>query len=98
QSGEDRIQSLHNRVFAANHLAIAAFQSPDAAAGANVDVVQAFLVQLFGAAQIVDVIGIAAVDENVAALEPSFELGDALVDRPGRHHQPDSSWFGKLGH
>ena len=55
-------------VFGADHQAVAAFQSPDAAAGADIGVVNAFVFQRFGAAHIVFEIRVAAVDENVARL------------------------------
>src|SRR5256885_14149236 len=52
---ENRIEPLDDFVFAANHLAIAAFQPPYAAAGADVDVVNPFLSKLLRAANIVNV-------------------------------------------
>ena len=39
QRGEDGIEVLHDLGLAADHLAIAALEAPDAAAGADVDVV-----------------------------------------------------------
>ena len=54
---------------AADHLAEAALQSPDAAAGAGIDVVDAPWPQRLGAADVVDVVGVAAVDDDVARLE-----------------------------
>jgi len=59
QRFEDGVEVLHDVVFAADHLAVAAFESPDAAAGANVDVVNALAAQFLGAADVVDVIGVA---------------------------------------
>ena len=38
---EDRIEALHRLVLAADHHAVAALEAPDAAAGADVDVVDA---------------------------------------------------------
>ena len=80
---------LHRGRLAADHHAIAALQPPDAAAGADVDVVDAVARQLLGSADVVDVVGIAAVDDDVAAFEMRREIGDRLVDHGGRHHQPD---------
>ena len=43
QRGEDRIEMLHDRLIAADHHAVAALESPDAAAGADVDVLNSAL-------------------------------------------------------
>src|SRR5690348_3913615 len=68
---EDGIEMLYDVGFAADHLAVAAFEPPNAAAGAAVDVVNAFRAEFFCAANVVDVIGVAAVDDDV----PNVELG-----------------------
>ena len=60
---------LHDLRLAADHHAVAALQAPDAAAGADVDVVDALRREFLGAADVVDVVGVAAVDEDVARLE-----------------------------
>ena len=52
--------------------------------------------QLLGAANIIDVIGIAAVDEDVAALEMRQQIGDDIIDHAGRHHQPDGARLREL--
>ena len=82
---------LDDVVLAADHLAVAALESPDAAAGADVHVVNAFRAEFLGAADVVVVIGIAAVDEDVAG----FELGDEIVERgvddAGGNHEPDGA-------
>ena len=46
QRFEDRIELLHHFVRAADHHAVAAVESPDAAAGADVDVVDSFFAEL----------------------------------------------------
>ena len=74
---------------AADHHAIAALKPPDAAAGADVDIVEAFRHEFMGAADIVDIVGIAAVDDRVASLERRQEIGDGLVDDRGGDHEPD---------
>ena len=73
---------------AANHHAVAALQAPDAAAGADVDVVDALRREFFGAPDIVDVIGISPVDEDVTGLKRRHEVGDGFVHGRGRNHQP----------
>jgi len=45
--------------------------------------------------QIVDVIRVAAVNENVPRLEMRGKIGDVIIDNRGRHHQPDCSGFFK---
>src|ERR1700682_4431478 len=66
---EDGVEALYNFIFSADHLAIAAFQAPNAAAGSHVNVVQAFGREFFCAANVVNVIGIAAVDHDIAGLK-----------------------------
>ena len=89
---EDRIEMPDDFRLAADHLAEAALQSPDAAAGADIHVVQAFGVQFLGAANVVDVIGIAAVDDHVAAFHVGGKLRQRAIDSSGGNHQPDRAW------
>src|SRR6185295_15910028 len=94
--GEDRIEMLHRFGFAADHHAIAALQTPDAAARADVNIVDAFCGQLFGAANIIDVVGIAAVDQDIAALEMRQKISNCAVYRTNRHHEPNGTWLCEL--
>ena len=80
---------LHDIGLAADHQAVAALQSPDAAAGADVDVMDALGLQFLGAANIVDVIRIAAIDDDVAFFHARRELPSVCIHDGGRHHQPD---------
>jgi hypothetical protein len=90
QRGEDRIEPLDRSVGAADHQAVAALEAEDAAAGAAVDEVDAALAQLLGAADVVAVVGVAAVDDRVARLEHSGDVLDRLLgDLARRHHHPD---------
>src|SRR5580692_5420871 len=66
---ENGVEVFHDVGFAADHLAVAAFEAPDAATGADVTIVNALRGKFFGAADVVDVIGVAAVDDDVAGLE-----------------------------
>src|SRR5581483_8195032 len=59
ERGKDRIEVLHDRVLAADHQAVSTLASPDAAAGAHIDVVHALVGELPCAPDIVDVIRIA---------------------------------------
>ncbi len=63
---ENGIEMADGVVFAADHLAIAALQSPHAAAGADINIVNALFRKLLGAANIIDVIGVATIDDDVA--------------------------------
>src|SRR5260221_581972 len=91
QRFENRVEVFHHFVFAADHLAVAALQSPHAAAGANIDVVNALGLQLFGAANVVDVVGVAAVDQNVASGEFRDQFTDRSIDHGRGNHQPDGA-------
>ena len=63
-------------------------RSPTPARDADVQVVQALLRELTGAAQVVDVVGVALVD-RVAVFEVRGEVADDPVHDRGRHHHPD---------
>jgi hypothetical protein len=93
-SGGERLQhrreSVDRLVAAADHQAVAALAAPDAAADADVHVVDALAAELTRAAQVVDVIGVAAVDDRVALRQVRRELAHDRVDDPRRHHQPDA--------
>ena len=58
---------------AADHHAIAALEAPDAARRADIDIVDALLGQRLGAADVVLVEGVAAVDDDVVRLEQRAE-------------------------
>ena len=73
----------------ADHHAVAALQAPHAAAGADVDIVDLFGCELLGAADVVHVVGVAAVDQDVAWLQVRHHLMDGLVNDSRRHHEPD---------
>ena len=89
QPQEDRIEVSDHRLLASDHQAIAALQPPDAAAGPHVHVVDALLSELPRAPDVVDVIGITAVDEDVAGREMGNQFSDGRVHGCRRDHQPD---------
>src|SRR2546426_651107 len=62
---ENRIEALHDVGFAADHLTIAPFEAPDAAAGANVTIMDSLGRKFFRAADIIDVVGISTIDDDV---------------------------------
>ena len=66
ERGEDRVEPLDLRLVAADHHAVAALEAPDAAAGADVEVLEAVLGELAATANVVLPKGVAAVDDRVA--------------------------------
>src|SRR5262245_44798965 len=96
EGGEDRAETLHWIRFAADHHAIAALQPPDATARADVDIADPLGHQLLGSADVVDVVGIAAVNENVTALKVWQQIGNGPVDHARWHHQPDGAGLREL--
>ena len=69
-------------LLAANHHAVTSIESPDTAAGAHVHVVDSITREFLGASDIVNVIGITAVDQKVLCLEMRKEIRDTFV-----HHR-----------
>ena len=98
QGRKNRIETLNHRLFAADHHAVAALQPPHPAAGPDIDIVDPPRHQLLGAPDIVDVVGIAAVDQDVVRLEGRQDIRDGLVDNGRRHHQPDHPRLLQLFH
>src|SRR5205814_7566423 len=70
---EDRLEPLEGALGTADHEAVAALHSPDAAARPDVEIVKAAAGQRVAAADVVLEIAVAAVDENVAGLEALAE-------------------------
>src|ERR1700746_33786 len=66
KGSKDRIEALNRRFRPSDHHAVAALTDPDAAAGANVNVMNSPGGYFLGAPYVVDVIGIAAIDQNVS--------------------------------
>src|SRR5579862_4304414 len=96
---EDRVESVDDIFRAADHHAVAAFESPDAAAGANVDMMDVALFKSFGAADIVLPECVAAVDNDVAGVQQPSELDDDIFGNfSGRQHDPDNARRTKLPH
>src|SRR5580698_785404 len=85
---EDRVQPPHRLVLAADHQAVATVQSPDAAAGTAVDVVEAVALEVLGPGDVIPVVGVPAVDHDVVGLEQRPQLVQGLLDDAGRDHDP----------
>ena len=86
---QDRVDDLDRFFVTAHHQAVAAFQTEDATAGTDVDVMKALLPEPASAPYIVAVVGVAAVNDDVALVEQPGQLVDGLpCDASGDHH-PD---------
>src|ERR1035437_821711 len=73
------------------HQAVAAIESPDAAARAAVHIVDCLLGELLGPRDVVPVVGVATVDHDVAGVELAGELVKGGLYDPGGHHDPQRS-------
>src|SRR5262249_23108711 len=69
QRPEDRIELGHCLRIAADHQAVATLEAPDAAACADIGVVDLQVGEFARAANVVDIVGVAAVDHDVARIE-----------------------------
>ena len=76
--GSSRCDSF---VRSSDHHAITAVNTPDAAAGSDIDVVDALAFQFAGAAHVILEVGIAAVDDCVACLHVLRECLHGLFGR-----------------
>ena len=85
---EDRVEAFDRFGRAADHEAVAAVLAPDAAGSADVEIVDSLGSQLLGPANVVDVVGIAAVDERVALLQERRVVGNHAVGDARGDHQP----------
>ena len=92
QDIEDGIDGVDGFLVAAHHHAVTALEAPDAAGCPDVDVVDAFRLQLFGASYVVLVEAVATVDDDVALAEELAQDVDRLArDLAGRQHHPDDA-------
>src|SRR6185437_6299635 len=98
KGGEDWLETLDHVWFAANHQTISVFRTPDPAAGPNIDIVDTLRLEFARAANVVDVVGIASVNDGVAGLHAASKFVQSLIDDSGRHHQPSSTRRLQLGH
>src|SRR5713101_4135904 len=74
ESFKDRIKTLNDFSFAADHLAVSALQAPDAAAGAYVHVMNAFDGKFVSAPDVVNVVGVAAINDDIVFLQARGEI------------------------
>jgi hypothetical protein len=66
---ENRVEAPDGLVWAADHHAIATLQTPDPAACPDVHIMDLLRGEFLGTADVVHIVGVAAVDEDVAGLE-----------------------------
>ncbi|MCY1431522.1 hypothetical protein D9M71_474920 [compost metagenome] len=99
QGGEQWIEALDDCLLATDHHAVATFQAPDTARGADINVVQLTFAQVRSAADVVLVEGIAAIDDHIVGVKHVCQLSDGLLGRlAGWQHDPDRSRLFQFGH
>src|SRR5262249_52941819 len=98
QSLENRVKMLDGLPGPANHHAVAALQAPDAAAGANINVVDAAFFQFLRTPHVVLEVGIAAVNDDVAGFELLSQRHYSLFGgTSGGNHDPGSARLFQFG-
>ena len=78
----------HGLVRAADHQAVAALETEDTAAGADVHVVEAVRRQPAGSVDVVELPAVAAVDDDVASASSGVSASMVPIDERRRHHDP----------
>src|SRR5262245_20047152 len=88
QRTKNRIQVLNRRIRSSDHQAEPALQSPDSAACANVQVMNAAALQIAGSSNIVNVIRVSPIDEDIVRLELWRNFGNRVIHDRRRNHEP----------
>jgi len=88
ECAENWVHPLDRVLVAADHHAIPALEAPDAAAGADVEVMNPLGLERRGAPAVIAEIRIAAVDDRVAGLEQARQLIHDPVGDCRRNHDP----------
>ncbi|CPU67125.1 Uncharacterised protein [Mycobacteroides abscessus] len=103
--GTQRVEDRHGRIdvrpVPADHEPVAVLEAPDAARDADVEVADALLGQLRGPRLVLGVVGVPALDDEVALAEQATELGDHAAGRLARRdHDPHDARavVGQRGH
>ena len=96
EGGEDGVEAPDDGFIAADHQAVSPLRPPDSAAGPDVHVVDALRFQLGGAADVIVVVGVAAVDDHVVAFEERDEGLQRRIDHRRRHHHPGGAGLFQL--
>ena len=79
---------LHHFRLAPNHHAVTSLQAPDTAACSHVHIVDLFMLEFLGTPNVVNIVGIAAVDKDISGSKIRYEVRYCLVDGGRRDHQP----------
>ena len=95
---EDRVETPDGRFVTADHQAVSTVHPPDSAAGPDVHIVNAVRSQFGGSADIIVVVGVAAVDDHVVVFEERDEGLQRWIDRGRRHHHPEGAGLAQLMH
>ena len=83
---EQRPQWLDYPGLPADHQAVAAVETPDATAYADIEIVDALLAEGGGARDVVAVVGVATIDDHVAGIHLPAKAAHGLIsDPPGRY-------------
>ena len=85
---EHRLYQRDRLALAADHQAVPLIEAEDAAAGTDVEITDASRLELLCPADVIVIVGIAAVDEHVAGCQQRSQLPDHRVDDRCRHHDP----------
>src|ERR1700730_19450338 len=93
---KSRVQVLYHAFFPANHHAVGAFTTPYTAARPHIYIMNFLWCEFLGATNIIEVVRVAAVNENVAVLEMRQEVVNTLITSSRRHHQPYRSGLSEL--
>src|SRR5215472_13126015 len=96
QGREDRIEILDNVLFATDHQAIAAFESPHTAACSAVHIVDTFRFEFSSAPDIIMIVRIAAINDHITRSKMWDNGFQCRIYRGSRYHEPDSARRGKL--
>jgi len=95
---EDGVEPGDGLGLAADHEAVAAVKSPDAARGSAIQVMNAARSKLRCTGDVVAVVGVAAVDDRVVRVEELGQLIEGGLYDGGRQHEPSGPWPIQLRH
>ena len=91
QRGENGVDAPDDRFITADHQAVPSLCPPNPAAGPHVHIVDALRFQFGSAADVIVVVGVAAVDDHVITFEKWDEGLERRIHHGGRHHHPDGA-------
>src|SRR5262249_50883932 len=99
QRAENGIKVLHDFLGTADHHAVAAFETPNTAAGADVHIVDSLRLEHLRAAHVVFEVGVAAIDDDVALLHALGQRSYGFFRSiSGGNHEPNRAWRFELGY